>query len=217
MFERELRDVAFIKRWSIVRTIRDQSVAEHSYFVAMYANDICTMLELPDSVKLGCLRKALWHDVDEIFTGDLPGPSKRKLLEQDFQARWKLILGNWTSKVFKRFLDRYTVQLEHQSQNGTIDLVVKLADWVDAAMEMATEAQMGNANCLPHMRSQLEKAIAAVDDLSLYLTGNQIEGLILDVEDPAFPFQRLAFAIRDGVDHAYSGQSMGPQIAKASL
>ena len=82
MFEHEYRDMAFVPRWAILRTIKNQSVAEHSYFVALYSEQICSTLGLTME-QTGCvLSYALLHDVAETFLGDIPGPSKREIVDK---------------------------------------------------------------------------------------------------------------------------------------
>jgi putative nucleotidyltransferase with HDIG domain len=72
----EIIRLQYIKRWAIVHTSRPQSVAEHSYNVAILAWDLCQRLNLNPHIALGM---ALLHDIDEVETGDIPATFKRKL------------------------------------------------------------------------------------------------------------------------------------------
>lgn len=65
-----------VKRWTIVRTIRDQSLAEHTFNVVMIARDIARRLDVDDTK---IIKYALDHDLDEILTGDIPTPAKDRL------------------------------------------------------------------------------------------------------------------------------------------
>ena len=65
-----------IKRWTIVRTIKEQSLAEHSFNVTMIARAICKELGVDDT---NVTKYALDHDLDEILTGDIPTPAKSRL------------------------------------------------------------------------------------------------------------------------------------------
>lgn len=68
-----------IDRWSIVEMIRKQSVAEHTYNVHVLAMDLWDWLfQVPHNSfeREACSRWALEHDLDEVFTGDLPSPIK---------------------------------------------------------------------------------------------------------------------------------------------
>lgn len=67
-----------VKRFPICYTNRDQSVAEHSFnvaVIALYLVEEVTDRELKEEV----LWYALEHDIDEIETGDIPSSFKRRL------------------------------------------------------------------------------------------------------------------------------------------
>lgn len=166
MFEREIKDFQTIKRWGIVRTLIDQSLAEHSFCVAMYANDLCCYLGLAKPLHLAVLQYALWHDGDELFTGDAPGPNKRALFvkESDTKERWDKKLKLWMAKTFKVFTMRSGTELDNSSMN-IVKAVVKVADWLDASMQMAMELQMGNQNAAPAVYHNREKAKEALSHL----------------------------------------------------
>lgn len=217
MFEREIRDASFLKRWSIVRTIRDQTVAEHSFFVATYANDICVILGLSDKIKLLTLQYALWHDFrDEIFTGDLPGPSKRALVTD--RDTWDQQLDTWSRKVFERLDDRMGCASDPGAKIAK--LVVKLADWIDAAYEMATETQLGNMNCRLIATQQNEKAKEAAYNLfdALGYDREFVDMVPLKQDDyPEAPAARLLQQIEDGFVQCIYGDSRNPQITIQTL
>lgn len=132
-FEREYKDLAFVPRWGIIRQIKGQSVAEHSYYVALYADQICDILELDSATKILTIRYALYHDVEECFTSDIPGPVKRstKMNSKHFVDQ----------EMSKRFGDvPYNV-------NDTLPkAIVKVADCLDETLQMLLETSLGNKN-----------------------------------------------------------------------
>jgi 5'-deoxynucleotidase YfbR-like HD superfamily hydrolase len=69
-----------VKRWTTVRTTRSQSVAEHSHVVALISMRMCQLLGRPDILPL-CAAYACIHDLDEVITGDIPSPTKRRFDE----------------------------------------------------------------------------------------------------------------------------------------
>ena len=73
--------LAQVKRWPICHTNKDQSVAEHSFNVMLIAQELVRELDDPD-LYLKVLGYALTHDMNEIETGDIPSPFKRKLREK---------------------------------------------------------------------------------------------------------------------------------------
>lgn len=62
-----------IHRWTIVSTIQQQSLAEHTFNVMAIARDICVEADMDDT---NVMKYAFDHDLDEIETGDIPSPAK---------------------------------------------------------------------------------------------------------------------------------------------
>ena len=207
MFERELVDTLTIQRWGIVRTVKPQSIAEHMYLVSHYANDICIFLNLHTELHLACLQYALWHDVDEIFSGDAPGPNKRGLMEAmgpGAREAWDAKLDVWTNMVFNN----------HKTRSGHVDigwrgllkLVIKTADWLEASVRMATEHQFGNACAWRHIEPNKVAAVETAKKLCDLLATQR-----LDV-DANNLFERLKHQIETCVAMATVGQSRSPWI-----
>jgi hypothetical protein len=73
----ELR-LSFVPRWCIVKTTKTQSVAEHSYNVAVIAEKLCRVIGLGDAETGMAVREALFHDKYEVYTGDIPSPAKHR-------------------------------------------------------------------------------------------------------------------------------------------
>ncbi len=105
-----------VKRWTIVRTIRDQSLAEHTFNVVMIARDIAARMGINDTK---IIKYALDHDLDEILTGDIPTPAKDRLK----------INTSYDGKSFK----------ECDSQEASI---VSMADMIEA-IAFITDNQVG--------------------------------------------------------------------------
>jgi hypothetical protein len=62
-----------VTRWHIVRTVRPQSLAEHTFDVVMIARAVAKIAGYDD---YEIIKAALLHDLDEIITGDIPTPTK---------------------------------------------------------------------------------------------------------------------------------------------
>lgn len=150
MFEREYRELSFVRRWGIHRRLLEQSVAEHSYYVALYAMQIAKFIGWPQNYSGtvgelgGLLRAALLHDVPEVITGDPAGPVKR----QTMAMMGERAIGEG---VARRFGPEVAIEIEaanHPTSNAgkEIKAIVKVADSLDALFHLATEIQMGNQN-----------------------------------------------------------------------
>jgi len=79
----ELLRASHTKRWTIVSTARTQTLAEHSFNVAMVAEKLAEAIGWDITINSDNFLKlqtwALMHDIPEVFTGDLPSPFKREL------------------------------------------------------------------------------------------------------------------------------------------
>lgn len=166
MLEREIREMAFVPRWSIVRTNRQQYLAEHSYFVAMYANDIGVYLGLSLDELGKLLQMALWHDVEEIFSGDIPGPCKRAGMSD--RKGWDTKLRGWLKQVFWRLSERDGSEPNRKWRLApeAFEAIIKLADMIDECCEMGTELQMGNQTVEKVFLDSTQRVMAALEALA---------------------------------------------------
>ena len=69
----------YITRWALMRNTRTENVCEHSHDVAVLSHALAVLSNkrFGGSVDVGkCVLLALYHDMPEILTGDLPAPVK---------------------------------------------------------------------------------------------------------------------------------------------
>ena len=161
LFTREDRELQFVPRWCIVRTLRQQSVAEHSYYVALWADRVARAVGITDSetlYKLG--RKALVHDLaTEIYSGDIPATFKRQLtkdLGRDLHG-----LGNFNNNPVSEAED-----INVLSEHGVA--ILKVADLIEALVFLFEEQQLGNQalfNVVEDIKGQLSIATRKLSQL----------------------------------------------------
>lgn len=144
LLDPQIRVLQHVPRWSIIRTIRQQSVAEHSYYVALYAKVIAKYVGLDPIESATLIWGALLHDMEEMITGDIPTPSKRRHLH-----------------IYPyRILADINVDFDKNVDLGsTAKKVLVVADCFEAIMYLKDEEYMGNMTvkhlCL-HLKDQLE-------------------------------------------------------------
>lgn len=141
-FPPEIRTMSVVRRWSIVRTIEADTVANHSYYVTFYAHQIARMIEWRGS--MGQLMYiALMHDLPEIITGDITGPVKKHIVDEhkllDFTAKR---LKERVPVIYDRFTDLMAAPVVRHKE---IHNIVTAADRLDAVLFLAVEKRMGNA------------------------------------------------------------------------
>jgi 5'-deoxynucleotidase YfbR-like HD superfamily hydrolase len=121
-----MREAAGTRRFHTCQTIGYQTVAEHSYHVAM----LC--IELSDgkpSAEL--LKAALYHDLPETVTGDVPSPAK--WLSNDLCAALKYM------------------EVSYMVENGLVtnltpreELILQYADAFELAFYCTDQLMLGN-------------------------------------------------------------------------
>lgn len=73
-----------LKRWHMVRVLRDQTLAEHNSLVQIIALDVAdTLIRTSisycidvDKFRMDVMEWSLWHDMPEVVTGDISTPLK---------------------------------------------------------------------------------------------------------------------------------------------
>ena len=111
-----------VKRWHIVECTRNQTVAEHSFNVAVLAEEICNIIEADDNFKNSVRQYAIHHDIPEIALGDLPTSVKSVFGHE------AIVEVNNISKV----LDPLSA-----ADSPIVYRVVKLADLLDSVIFLA--------------------------------------------------------------------------------
>lgn len=140
MFPPELRTAAFVPRWSIIWTLKQDTIASHSYFVAIYARLIAKLIGWTGP-KDYLLLNALAHDLDESVTGDITGPTKKFVLDHE---------SSYVDDLMRQRMAGVVLLMEEEESNlndEAIDeayAIVKCADVLDALFYLITEERLGN-------------------------------------------------------------------------
>lgn len=163
MFEREIRNLAFVPRWAIIRVQRQQSVAEHSYFVAIYADQIARAINW-SGPRDQLMRLALFHDMDEILTGDISAPSK-KVMESSAMSGWH-IFEKWKTQRMEERINCFQSYLEIVSPwDKSGYAIIKTADLLEAVLFLCDETFSGNRNVHPVREYLADALMKSVDAL----------------------------------------------------
>lgn len=133
IFDARERDLAIVSRWTITRNIRQQNVAEHSFYVALWALRVGELLNWAPSELYVLVQRALHHDMSEVFSGDLPSPFKKTLGEAGKAETFNYLLKNNLATY------PLTTSLDDQC-----DLIIKFCDLVEAIVKITEEQSMGN-------------------------------------------------------------------------
>jgi 5'-deoxynucleotidase YfbR-like HD superfamily hydrolase len=148
-----------VKRWHIVQTHRTQTLAEHSFAVAVIAGSLATACGykglLHDRLRLLLLQTALTHDLIEVRTGDMPTPFKREL---------EKVGGPGIVERAEDCVDSDFSGSMRQSAGTEIETIVKLADQIEAIFFLQDNGYGQHAvEVLDGLRCNLAKAVDAAE------------------------------------------------------
>lgn len=139
-----LNRVHSVYRYSARSVHKQESVAEHSYFVALYAIMIGDYLDLKyDTERV--LRRAITHDLDESVTGDFV--RSFKYYDNEFRHQ----LHTASGRFLRQILDGYPPVIQdyytdwYCAKDSTIEgELIRVADFMSVVAYILREWAMGN-------------------------------------------------------------------------
>jgi HD containing hydrolase-like enzyme len=140
--------LSIVPRWTVLRTIQKQSVAEHCFNVERIATQISiAWMLIIDVEELNSISQlALHHDDEEAITGDIPSPAKERVeievkphihyrivkLADLMEAFWfltmELNMGN--TYVANHRFELSDKMYKFAKDNFDDDIISKLTQWV---------------------------------------------------------------------------------------
>lgn len=154
-----LERLRWIKRWGLKRNVVEENVMEHSWQVATIAHALAIIHNKKFAGDIDPNRvatTALYHDVSEIITGDLPSPIKYhsdrilsayRLIEHEAEEELLSLLPEDLQSDFESML-------LHEKVDATVASFVKAADLISAFLKCQLEVNSGN-----HEFEDAQKAI----------------------------------------------------------
>lgn len=138
-----------IQRWVLMRSAVPENVAEHSFQVALLTHALCTIARsvFGKEVDAGqAVILALFHDAEEVMTGDIPSPVKhhdagmlRSIREIEALAADELL-----RMVPAALVGAYRPLIGGAERDVELMQWVKAADALDAYLKCAIEYAAGN-------------------------------------------------------------------------
>lgn len=160
----------YIRRWGLMRNITTETLAEHSYEVAVTAHALALIgnrLFGRDYDPDRTATLALFHDAPEVFTGDLPTPVKyyNSEIRASYAAIERNAVDQLTSKLSPELKDDYSSILGASKKEGDEPLLrlVHAADKVCAYIKCIEEEKGGNSE----FRSARQSIKTALDRLDM--------------------------------------------------
>jgi putative hydrolase of HD superfamily len=174
-----------------MRTAHRENVAEHSFFVALIADWLVADLGREDVDVAKVMRMALYHDIEEAYTGDLVTPVKYRsatLLKEWEQLCTEMLSEGLCSdfahspKVSTRALHVHT-EYEREKMMTIEGQIVKFADMLQSAVYLLREIQSGNqhiCNVLRNVMATIHKLFDPLPAWECYLS--QLDVLVSEVD-----------------------------------
>lgn len=137
-----------IRRWSLMKSVSDENVAEHSAQVAQIAHALALIKNRMFGGELNADRissAALYHEASEVLTGDLPTPIK--YYNPEIRKAYKDIEAVANDKLLSMLPEElrgdYRELIEVSSDSYEYALI-KAADKISAYIKCIEELKSGN-------------------------------------------------------------------------
>ncbi len=150
----------YIKRWSLMRSVREENIMEHTQQVAMIAHALAIinnkiMGGSADPEK--CVLYSMYHECSEVITGDLPTPIKYfnaniqgayKNLEKGACEKLLTTLPPEIADVLGAYIAPDCESIEYK--------IMKAADRLSAYIKCLEEQRCGNSEFIQAQKSIYE-------------------------------------------------------------
>ena len=177
----------YINRWGLMKNSRTENLTEHSAETAMTAHALCVIgNELfgknydPEKAAV----YALYHDISEIITGDLPTPVKyySSEISQSYKKLENDAKGELLAKLPEKLRSAYRDIIFEECDNDT-KKIIKSADKLSALIKCVDEMKNGNRE----FASALDSTLEAVKKIELpevkYFLENMLPPFYLTLDE----------------------------------
>ena len=157
----------YITRWGLMRNTFSENIQEHSHQVAVLAHALALIrrdiLQLPGPNPERCATAALYHDVSEILTGDLPTPIKyhNPAIQEAYQQLERRANNHLLTLLPQQLQDAYAPYL--LEDDDQVVPIVKAADKLAAYIKCIEEQKAGNLE----FESAARQTLAAMQAMDL--------------------------------------------------
>lgn len=132
--------MAFVPRWAILMAGNRDNIATHSFYVTIYARILADVIQWKGPMEL-VMWQALIHDADETITGDIIGPAKKQIIDQERADEY---LYEQMELRMPGLLDLSERLPYGEREYAEANRIVDAADKLDALLYLITEQRLGN-------------------------------------------------------------------------
>ncbi len=177
----------YIRRWSLMRSSREENIMEHSQQVAMFAHALAIIDtriygNSPDVMKT--VLYALYHETSEVMTGDLPTPIK--YFNSEIHGAYKQLEDRAADKLLHMLppvlAEEIAPYVKADTESREYKLV-KAADKLSAYVKCLEEQKAGNAE-FNRAKESIEGELKAKNLPCLtYFMENFLPGFLLTLDE----------------------------------
>lgn len=144
-----LSRMKYITRWGLMRNTQPENIQEHCLQVAVVAHALAVIKNRFFGGDVNADRVAvvaMYHDSNEIITGDLPTPIKyfNPEISKAYKDVEEVSKRKLLSMLPEGLMDEYASILFHGEQDPEIWRLVKAADRISAYIKCLEEVKAGN-------------------------------------------------------------------------
>lgn len=153
----EIYKLKNLVRYNNRTKLKDESVAEHSFFVALMSLMICDTLEIDKETTYECLVKAVLHDMPEIEMNDITHDVKERL-------KLETILQSYENEYYQKHFKSFASMMD--LEDGSLSsIIVALADTESVKQFVQNEKRLGNQSSdIIEIDDECQKRIARLED-----------------------------------------------------
>ncbi len=139
----------YIKRWSLMRSVREENIMEHSQQVSVIAHALALIYNKNFGGNVDVAKTVLlaqYHEVGEVITGDLPTPIK--YFNPEIKTAYKDLEVKACERLIAMLPDNLKADYEEYilPDHGTLEYkIVKYADRISAYLKCVEEIKAGNS------------------------------------------------------------------------
>ena len=140
----------YIARWGLMRNTISENIQEHSLQVAMIAHALAVIKNRFFDGNINADRiavLAMYHDCNEIITGDLPTPIKyfNPEISKAYKDVENISKNKLLSMLPEELKEDYSLILFHEDNDPDSWKIVKAADRISAYIKCIEEVKAGNS------------------------------------------------------------------------
>lgn len=139
----------YIKRWQLMRSVREENIMEHSQSVALIAHALVTIHNKVFQGSADVLKTvlyAMYHETSEVMTGDLPTPIK--YYNRSIQGAYKELEKSACEKMSEMLPEPMQQEISPYilaDETSVEYKLVKAADRLSAYIKCLEELRSGNS------------------------------------------------------------------------